>query len=300
MKLWTLVILLISISVCAQTPKTAAPPERPAPPTPQLDDAEAHQRAWFAERRKAHPDLTQVAEGKYFMSDEESTPKETSAQDVWTLWKSPDGDFEAAGTLEFSDESVPYWIQLNPRMQPIAFRVFRWETTIGCRRTPSNLLCEETNDKGVVLRTVNDALNGPTEIFMPIIFFWAGLTRGSEIHGDEPARFTLLAQGSETQTFPVSFNPVEASLKVLHRGKYPVAHSEIDGAEFELAGRESSASHPNDPQGAAPPPGSKPPQPYVPMMKLWVSSNGILLTATPVDPEAGYVRLVEFKKFEDF
>ena len=36
------------------------------------------------------------------------------------------------------------------------------------------------------------------------------------------------------------------------------------------------------------------------MMKLWVSSNGILLSATPPEPEGSYVRLVEFKKFEDF
>jgi len=67
-----------------------------------------------------------------------------------------------------------------------------------------------------------------------------------------------------------------------------------------LAARDPSAEHPSNPQGAGLPPSPEPPQPYVPMMKLWVSANGILLTATPVDPEAGYVRLVEFKKFEDF
>jgi hypothetical protein len=266
-----------------------------------MDDGEAHQRAWFAERRKEHPELKQVAEGKYLISDEETTPEATSSKDVWTLWKSPDGQFEVAGTLEFSDETLPYWINLNLRMQPTAFWVFRWKTTIGCRRTPSNLLCEETNSQGLVLRTAKDEINGPTEIFMPITFFWGGLTRSSVIHGDGPAHLTLLMQGGETETFPVSFNPVDASLRLVPRGKDPILHSEMDAVEFQLASRDASARPPNDPPGSGVPHGSEPQPPLTPMMELWVASNGILLSASPPDAQGGgFVRLVEFKKLADF
>lgn len=300
MKPWPLVILLALISVFAQSPARAAQAEHSSQSTPQLDGGEAHQQAWFATRRKEHPELKQVAEGKYLLSDEESMPEATSSKDSWTLWKSADGQFEVAGTLESSDEAVPYWIQFTPGCAPQLSGSSGGRPPSDARRTPSTLLCEETNSKGAVLRTSHQEMNDTMEIFLPISIFWGGLTRGAEIHGDETAPFTMLAQGSETETFPISLNPVEASLKLLRRGKYPVAHSEMDAAEFELAARDPSAGPPDKPQGAGIPPGSQPPQPYAPMMKLWVSSNGILLSATPPEPEGSYVRLVEFKKFEDF
>jgi hypothetical protein len=300
MKLWPLALLFVSIGVFAESPRSTVEQDHPAQPKTQLDAEEAQARAWFRERRQEHPDLKQVAEGKYLISDEDTTPEATSSSDVWTLWKSPDGQWEVTGTLEFSDESVPYWIELTPRMRPAVFKVFRRETTIGCRRTPSTLLCEETNSHGLVLRTAQHEINGPTEIFMPMPFFWAGLARSSEFHGDEVAQLTLLAQGGETETFPVSFSPIDASLRVLRRGKYPILQSEMDAAEFQLAARDPSEWHPHNPHDLPNPPGPEPQQPYSPMMELWVSSDGILLFASSPNTREGFVRLVQFKKLAGF
>ena len=297
MKLLPWVVLLVSIGVFAQSPNPQLPP---APSAVQGDDAKAHARAWFAEGRQEDPNLKQVAEEKYLYLDADAAPSATSSHDVWTLWKSPNGEFEISGTLELSDESVPYWIQLTPGMQPAAFKVFRWATTIGCRRTPAKLLCEETNPKGLVVRTARHEINGPTEIFVPMAFFWAGLTRSSEFHAEEAAHFTLLAQGGETETFPVSFSPVAASLRVLRRGKQPIPHGEIDAAEFQLDARDPAERNPpaSPRPGAAP--GSETSQPYSAMLKLWVAANGILLSALPPDAQEGSVRLVEFKKLAYF
>jgi hypothetical protein len=135
---------------------------------------------------------------------------------------------------------------------------------------------------------------------MPIPFFWAGLTRSSEFHGDEAARLTLLAQGGETETFPVSFSPIDASLRVLRRGKYPILQGEMDAAVFQLSARDPSERHPHNPHGEANPPGPEPQQPYSPMMKLWVSSDGILLFASSPNTQEGFVRLVRFKKLAGF
>ncbi len=299
MKLCSLVLVFVSIQLFAQGPGNTVR-QNPQPRT-QLEDNELQSRAWFAERRKEHPDLKQVAEGKYLYTDPDTTPAPSSSYDAWTLWKSPDGEFEVSGALEFPDESVPYWIKLTPRMRPTAFKFFRMDqTSIACRRTPSELRCEQTNDAGKVLRTANDAINDTTEIFMPITFFWAGQTRGAEFHGDAAIRLTFLAQGGETETFPVSFSPIGASLRVLRRGKYPILHSEIDAAEFQLDMQDPSERPANPPHAPGAPPGSAPQQPLSPVLKLWVSAKGILLSASPTDPEEGNVRLVEFKKLAEF
>ena len=302
MKLCPLVLLFVSIGMFAQKPPNAAAQNQPAQPPAGMDAGEAQARAWFAERRQAHPGLKQVAEGKYLIfDDEDAPPQETSSSDTWTLWNSPNGEFEVNGILGFSDESVPYWINLTSRMRPTAFKVFRPDkTSIGCQRTPSKLLCQQTDNEGRVLRTVDDDMSDPAEIFMPITFFWAGLTRNAEFPGGKAAHFTLVAEGGETMTFPVSYNPIGASLKLLRRGKYPVLQGEMDAAQFQLATQDPSERPSTPPPGSGNAPGSEPPQPYVPMFDLWVSSNGILLSASPPGTQVEYVRLVQFKKLADF
>jgi hypothetical protein len=298
MKLCPLVLLFVSIGVFAQKPPNAIQQNQPHA---GMDAEEAQARAWFEERRQANPGLKQVAEGKYLISDEDAAPQSTSPSDTWTLWKSPNGEFEVNGTLVSSDESIPYWINLTSRMRPTAFKVFRPDkTSVGCQRTPSKLLCQQIDGEGRVLRTVDDDMSDPAEIFTPITFFWAGLTRNAEFPGGKAAHFTLVAEGEETMTFPVSYNPVGASLRLLRRGKYPVLQGEMDAAKFQLAYQDPSLRPSTPPPGSGNTPGSEPPQPYAPMFDMWVSSNGILLSASPPGTQVEYVRLVQFKKLADF
>jgi hypothetical protein len=299
MKLWPLVLLFFSMGVFAQKPPIAIQQNQPHA---GMGAGEPQARAWFEERHQANPGLKQVAEGKYLISDDEDAPpQETSSSDTWTLWKSSNGEFEVNGILVSSGESIPYWINLTSRMRPTAFKVFRPDKTcVGCQRTPSKLLCQQTDSEGRVLRTVDDDMSDPAEIFTPITFFWAGLTRNAEFPGGKAANFTLLAEGEETMTFPVSYNPLGASLRLLRRGKYPVPQGEMDAAQFQLTYQDPSSRPSTPPPGSVNAPGSEPPQPYVPMFDLWVSSDGILLSASPPGSQVEYVRLVQFKKLADF
>lgn len=279
---------------------------QPAQTKAPSDSSEAQARAWLAERRKEHPDLKQVAKGRHLILDSDPADETTAACDMWTLWKSQDDEFEVNGSLKHSDcdleaESAPYWVELTSRMRPTAFKNFMGDkTSYGCRRTPSKLICEETNDKGVVLRAINDEVISPTELFMLHTFFLAGLTRSSASETGEPAYFTLYVEDKATEIFPISFSKFNAALRLLQRRKYSILNNNWEATEFQLETREPTKTPAHKPSDSGTLPGLENQQPYSPVLKLLVSSNGILLSATVLDTRKEIIRLVQFNKLADF
>jgi hypothetical protein len=307
MNLCFLLLLLASVNVFSQALPKVDEPGPLTPSKPQIGKDEAQARAWLAERRKEHPDLKPVAEGRHLILLPDDAEKAFASCDAWTLWKSRDGEFEVFGELRESDcdseaDSSPYWIKLTPRMRPTAFKNFMGDdTSYGCRRTPSKMLCEETNSKGTVLRAVDDdSVNDSTELFMLYAFFFAGLTRSSGSQTGESAYFMLYEEDEATATFPISFWSRDASLRLLRRKKYSILHNEMDAAEYQVDVRELPERLAGNRHNAVISPSPEHQQPYSPFLELWVSEKGILLSASDPKTQKEFIHLVQFKKLADF
>jgi hypothetical protein len=302
-----ILLLMATLNVFSQARPKVDEPGPVTPSKPQLDADEAQARAWLAERRKEDPSLTQVAEGRHLIILSAEVKEAPASCDIWTLWKSQDGGFEVFGELRFSDcdtenDSSPYWIKLSPRLRPLAFKNFMGDNTAyGCRRTPSEMLCEETGSEGKVLRAIDDdTINDSAELFLPLAFFFAGLTRNLGSQTGESTCFTLYQEDEATETFPISFFARDASLRLLRRGKYAILHDELSASEFRLEVRDPSKRFAHNPQHSVNPPGAEHQQPYSPFYDLWVSENGVLLSASDAKSQKEFIRLVQFKKLADF
>ena len=116
----------------------------------------------------------------------------------------------------------------------------------------------------------------------------------------ESAHLTLYAEDEATQTFPISFTLLDASIRKLRRGKYSILHNEMHAVEFQVDVLGPSKRLADSAHQSGTPPVSEHQQPYTPFYELWVSEDGILLSASDAQTKKEFIRLVQFKKRPDF
>jgi hypothetical protein len=306
-----LLLSLPAINVFSQTPPNVDKPGRPTSSEPQLDKEEAQARAWLAKMEEEHAQFKKVAEGTYIITSntDVKVPAEPSeCHDVWTLQGSGNGEFQVDGMFSCPDSnskgySFPYQVKLDHQLRLAAYKIFGTKLVSGCVRTKSKLFCQETDREGRLQGTTGASIDNSTQLLSPDIipFLFIGLTANSKIHSGETTYLTLLSlvtfdEPGET----IALFPAYGSLSSIHPRTYSVQHANLHGAEFQLAMKEIPHAAATTPQSPVIPPDVEHKDQYRPFLKFVISSNGILLSATDLESNKEFIRLVQFRKLADF
>ena len=275
-----------------------------------MEDEEPQARAWLAIRQKERGQLKKVAEGIYLIKSNFALGKtqETSeASDVWTLWKLENGEFQVDGEFKASKSAIKasstsYQVDLNPQMRPVSYKLFGKKLVSGCVWTASKLFCQETDRSGEVQGAAGASIDNSTSFLSPLFpFLFNALTPNSKIQPGEMTYLTLLSLSySDEPGALIDLIPEYASLCLIRREKYSILQAHMDGSEFQLGVREIPGAAATIPEAPPIPPDPEHKDQYKPFCKFLLSSNGILLSASDVNTEKEFIRLVQFKKFADF
>jgi len=312
---WRIILCFLLLSLAAVNAFSQAPPkvDEPggaAPSNPPLQDEEPQARAWLAIRQKERGQLKKLAEGIYLIKSNFALGKsqETSeASDEWTLWKLENGEFQVDGEFKASKSAIKasstsYQVDLNPQMRPVSYKLFGRKLVSGCVWTESKLFCQETDHNGEVQGAAGASIDNSTRFLSPLFpFLFNALTPNAKIQPGEMTYLTLLSLSySDEPGALIDLIPEYASLKLIRRGTYSIPQANTEGSEFQLGVREIPGAAATNPQAPVIPPDPEREDPYKPFCKFVVSSNGILLSASDVNTQKEFIRLVQFKKFAVF
>jgi hypothetical protein len=280
-----------------------------APASPQLANEEPAARAWLALREKERGEFKKLAEGTYLIKSSPALEKagdSSEMNDVWTLWKLENGDFQVDGEFRASrngkEAATDYQVNLNPQMQLQTYKIFAKKLVSGCVWTAARLYCQETFGGGDVEGSAGASINNSTRLFAPTFpFLLSGLTPNLKIQPGKATYLTLLSLSySDEARALIHLFPEYAAVRLVRPVTSSVGATNLAGSEFQLDVREiPDATYTSIQNPVIPPdPGHK--NQYRPFFKFQVAANGILLSASDAVTQTEFIRLVQFKKFEDF
>ncbi len=281
----------------------------PAPAYAQLANEEAAARAWLALRQKARGEFKKLAQGTYLIKSNPALRKNQASpemNDVWTLWKLENGDFQVDGefmaSMNGKESSTAYQVNLNPQMRPQTYKIFDRKVLSGCVWTEVRLYCQETFGRGDVEGAAGASIDNSTRLLAPTIpFLLTGLRPGSRVQPGEPTYLTLLSLSySDEARALIHLFPEYAAVRLISHVTSSIGPTNLEGSEFQVDVREMpDATYTSIQNPVLPPdPGHK--DQYKPFLKFQVASNGILLSASDAITQTEFIRLVQFQKFEEF
>jgi hypothetical protein len=187
-------------------------------------------------------------------------------------------------------------------MRPTAYKLFGRRLVSGCVWTESKLFCQETDHHGEIQGAAGASIDNSTRFLSPLFpFLFNALTPNSKTRPGAMTYLTLLSLSySDEPGALIDLIPEYASLSLIRRGTYSILQANMDGSEFQLGVREIPHATATNPQAPVIPPDPEHKDQYKPFCKFLVSSNGILLSASDVNTQKEFIRLVQFKQFADF
>ncbi len=281
----------------------------PAPAFPQFANEETEARAWLGYREKARGEFKKLAAGTYLIKSNPGlvqTKEPPEMNDVWTLWKLENGEFQVDGkfmaSMNGKESSTAYQVNLNPQMQPKTYKIFAKKLVSGCVWTGGRLYCQETYGRGDVEGSAGASIDNSTRLLAPTFpFLYSGLRPGSRVQPGEPTYLTLLSLSyTDEARALIHLFPEYAAVSLIRQVTSSKQQTKMEGSEFQLDVREIPDAVYTTIQNPVIPPDPGHKDQYKPFLKFQIASNGILLSASDANTQTEFIRLVQFQKFEDF
>ena len=153
------------------------------------------------------------------------------------------------------------------------------------------------DEKAVLEHDAEGPIDGPSELFfVPFSFLLAGTTRRPELTAARILKFKMLYLDEPDY----DLHAMDARIARLQGKDQPPVRTDGKASEYGIEWHLFSNKPPASPKASEKQPSSEYVEPFSPIMKLWISEEGILLSATDPERNKEFIRLVQFKKFADF
>lgn len=245
------------------------------------------------------PNRERIAEGEYKVykhSNDGGTgpfvPAIYNFTETWTLWRLPNGTFEAEGERNYdspSDESHSnrFVVRLGSGLRVLEVTEHRrllWVPDSGplsCIFNPGKMTCTSNAKDPAKDVSLSIPVEHPYGILWPISAFSLGsITRSSERKPERPLLVEMVVLDEPNLKAPAMASVLEGSLRYLNQENITVDHQKLAADRYEL----KVALHP----------------PFI----IWASPQGLLLDFAEEDNQGHLtedgMRLIHYHQWADF